>query len=195
VVDNTIYDAEHADRFTLGGKTLMVETAEQMKHYQTNMACLLEIGRWCEQLREMGVYDNTKIIIAADHGYSLRHSKELLYGSEDMGMYFPLLLVKDFDSHGFSVSDEFMTNADVPTLATQGTIENPINPFTGKRITSDEKTAHDQFISLSHNWGVENNNGTTYTPSKWAAVTSNIWDRSDWTLVRDSVVLNEHKVP
>ena len=167
-----------------------------MRHYQTNMSCLLEIGEWCDYLREMGVYDNTKIIIAADHGYYLKHSKELMHGAEDMGMYFPLLLVKDFNSHGFAVSDEFMTNADVPTLATQGTIEKPVNPFTGKPINNDEKTAHDQFVMLSHDWDVEvSNNGATYTPSKWAVITDNIWNRSDWTFIKKPVVLKDHKAP
>ena len=61
--------------------------------------------------------------------------EELVYGDRDdnetIEYYFPLLLVKDFGSTEFTISDEFMTNADVPTLATQGLIENPTNPFTG----------------------------------------------------------------
>ena len=45
--------------------------------------------------------------------------------------YYPLLLVKDFGSKEFVVSNEFMTNADVLTIATKNVINNPINPFTG----------------------------------------------------------------
>ena len=42
-----------------------------------------------------------------------------------------------------------MTNADVPTLATQGVIEGATNPFTGVAITMDEKTAHDQIDTIN----------------------------------------------
>jgi hypothetical protein len=33
----------------------------------------------------------------------------------------------------------FMSNADVPYLALEGQIENPINPFTGRKITMETK--------------------------------------------------------
>ena len=50
-----------------------------------------------------------------------------------------MLLVKDFGATGFTTSDTFMTNADVPTLAMAGLIENPVNPFTGNPINSSFK--------------------------------------------------------
>lgn len=49
-------------------------------------------------------------------------------------------MVKDFNRKGFSTSDTFMTNADVPALAMEDLIRDPKNPFTGKAINSDEKT-------------------------------------------------------
>ena len=58
-------------------------------------------------------------------------------------------MVKDFNSDTFAVSNEFMTNADVPMLAMDTVVENPKNPFTEKPINDDEKFAHDQFVSLS----------------------------------------------
>ncbi len=198
-VDNTEYDAENKDRFTIDGKTLNITTEKQMMHYQTNMAALMQIGEWLDYLRESGVYDNTRIIIAADHGYYLYQLEELIYSEEDVrnidiGNYFPLMMVKDFNSTGFKTSDEFMTNADVPTIATNGVIENPINPFTNNPINSDEKTAHDQFIMTSDNWRTSKNNGNTYSATGWAIVSNNIWDRSDWKFIDKEIVLKEHDI-
>ena len=58
-----------------------------------------------------------------------------------------------------------MTNADVPTLAASGVIDNPINPFTGKAISGSEKTAHPQVVTSSGHWDITTNNGTTFDTS------------------------------
>ena len=203
-IDNTEFDEKNKDRFTVDGKSLNIRNRKQMMHYQSNMAVLMRVGEWLDYLRENDVYDNTKIIIVADHGYYLYQSNELYWPdhmmpsgvSVDIGNYFPLLMVKDFGSEGFKTSDEFMTNADVPTIAFDGCISDPVNPFTGKAINSDEKTAHDQFIITDHlGWNTGSNNGYTFEATTWAAVTNNIWDRDDWKFIDDSVILYDHKMP
>jgi len=199
-VDNTAYDEANKDRFAVDGRTLQITTEKQMIHYQTNMATLIQVGKWLDYLRENDVYDNTKIIIVADHGYYLYQSEVLIHqkGSArniDISNYFPLMMVKDFGSTGFTTCDDFMTNADVPTIATDGVIPNPVNPFTGKPINTDEKTAHDQFIMTSRDWSVDSNNGNLYSATKWAVVTNNIWDRDDWEFIDTKKVLTDHKIP
>ncbi len=198
-VDNTQYDAEHADRFVANGKEMNVDTDHIMKHYHTNILALKELAEWFDYLRENDVYDNTKIIIVSDHGYALENFDELMFDEEDqhknVNLYAPLLLVKDFDSHGFTTSDEFMTNADVPTLATNGVIENPVNPFTNKPINSDEKTAHDQIITMSDKFDTYENNGYTFMPSGWISVKDNLWDRDNWKFYDEEIVLKEHALP
>lgn len=203
-VDNTQFDEEHKDRFTVDGRSIRVEDKRQVIHYQTNMATMLQVAKWLDHLKEEGVYDNTKIIIVADHGYYLNQSEvfsfpEYVFSngySLDISNYFPLLMVKDFGAHGFKTSDEFMTNADVPSLACEGLIADPVNPFTGKAINTDEKTAHDQFIISYHaGWDTKTNNGNTFLPCPWAVVTNNIWDRNDWQFIDEHVVLKEHKMP
>ena len=198
-VDNTTYDAANAQRFTIDGRTLLVETTKQMSHYQSTMAAMLALADWFDYLRENNVYDNTRIIVVSDHGYGLEHLEEMLVdlsGEQlDLEYYLPLLMVKDFDSHGFTTSEEFMTNADVPTLATAGLIENPVNPFTGKTISSEEKTAHDQFVILSHEWHTSTNNGNTFLPSQWASVRDNPWDLNNWTFYDEICVLDRHAAP
>ena len=198
-VDNTQYDAEHAGRFELDGKKLKVETTFQMAHYHVNMASMLRLGEWFDYLREQGVYDNTKIILVSDHGYPHNQVEELIWdygeGTIDLGGYFPLLMVKDFDAEGFTTSHTFMTNADVPNLAVKDLIANPVNPFTNKPITDAEKTAHDQFITMSYKSDIEENGGNTFIPSAWFSVKQDIWNMDNWTYIKGDITLSEHKAP
>lgn len=200
IVDNREYDAANTDRFTVDGKTLNMTDARQMSHYQSNMAVMIQLGKWFDYLRANDVYDNTRIILVADHGQHLAHLDELVMngGSSsltDVEMYYPLLMVKDFDNEKFATSYEFMTNADVPTLAASGLIDDPRNPFTGKAINSSEKTAHDQFVIMSWDWDVDENNGNTFLPALWASVRDNLWEEGNWTFYSTQTVLTDHTAP
>lgn len=196
-VDNTEYDEEHADRFLVDGEELLINNVEQMAHYQSNMSALIQFGNWLDFLRENGVYDNTKIILVADHGNCIGQYSELILDDgtdklKDAQYYYPLLMVKDFNSNEFTVSDEFMTNADVPTLAVKDVIDNPVNPYTGKALNNDEKYAHEQFVILSDQWSVLENNGNTFLPSKWASVKDDMHNRNNWTVYDTETVLKQH---
>ena len=200
IVDNTEFDAAHKSRFKTDSRKITIKKSSQMAHYETNMACLIQVGKWLDLLRENGVYDNTRIIITADHGFYMYQTEDLVYedGSKrdvDIAAFYPLLMVKDFGSSGFTISDEFMTNADTPVLAVKDIIENPVNPFTGKALTNSEKTAHDQFVMTSRYWNTETNNGNAFRASAWAIVTDDIWDRNDWRFIDDKIVLKEHEIP
>lgn len=198
-LDNRKYDAEHADRFTVDGRVMRVEDYKQMAHYQSNMAVLITLGEWFDFLREQNLYDNTKIIIVSDHGRHLGHFDELAMGGEDalknVEMYYPLLLVKDFNSTEFTVSEEFMTTADVPTLAVKDLIDNPVNPFTGKVINNSEKTAHEQYIIMSNEYDVNVNNGNTFLPARWARVKDDLWNKENWEYYEEEIVLDEYAFP
>jgi len=203
-VDNTQYDLEHADRFTVDGKTLRyVDDVWGMGTYHIHMAAMMKLGDWLDHLREIGVYDNTKIILVADHGTQMDCFEEYaLAGSHSetdyplsIERFSPILMVKDFGSTGFTMSDEFMTNADVPSLAFEGIIDDPVNPFTGKAINTDEKTAHDQYVILSNQWGTDYNNGSTFLPSAWASVSDDLRDPENWTFYPVHEVLQEHAAP
>ena len=188
-VDNTEYDQAHVDRFTINGRTLKMENETQVIHYQANMATFIQLGKWFDYLRENGVYDNTRIIIVSDHGRDVGQIEDFVTGEEridDLEYFYPLLMVKDFNSTEFTESDEFMTNADVPTLATADVISDPTNPFTGKAITNEEKTAHDQYILASTNWDVLENHGTQFQPGRWLSVKNNIWDMDNWTILQEN---------
>ncbi len=188
-VDNTVYDAEHEDRFTFEGKTMLADTSYRMKSYQSNMAAFLLLGEWFDLLRAKGVYDNTRVIIAADHGFALNQFEDMLFGErngaghhpEDVMAYNPLFLFKDFDSKGFRVDHQFMTNADTPTLALDGLTEAPVNPFTGKPISDAAKNAEEHHIFNTSYNSPKDNDGNTLLPGDWYALEGqDIFDLDAW---------------
>lgn len=195
VVDNTEYDAAHSDRFTVDGREMKINDVNQIKSYQVNMAALLKMGQWFDYLRSEGVYDNTRIIIVADHGVTLHCFDDLVFGKEpyeDVTRYNPLLLVKDFNSHGFTRDDTFMTNADTPLLAFEGLIENPVNPFTGKQLTDATKHNDEQHLFFTTEWQTTNNNGNQFLPGTWLSVTGqNIFDVNNWKVLGEGTDPNQ----
>ena len=180
-VDNTAYDVDMVSRYTVDGVTMQMTTENQVMHYHVNMAAFLTLGDWFDYLREQGVWDNTRIIIVADHGRNLGQFG-LTCNGQDLEYFMPLLMVKDFNATGFTVSDDFMTNADTPTLATSGLINNPVNPFTQNSINSDPKNGP-QMIFGSEILDVEKNNGNTYIPGPWYLLDGDPHDPDNWTYV------------
>lgn len=158
IVDNTEYDIEHQDRFAepVYGYPLRMNTSTAMAHYQCNAATYIQLGIYFDYLREQGVWDNTRIIIASDHGPTTdMFGGQTMVRSINMESYNCLLMVKDFGATGFHICDDFMTNADAPYLATNGVIDNPVNPFTGNPLTMDGKTDMPMMIYDSQDWNVE----------------------------------------
>lgn len=179
-VDNTEYEEEHADRFMIDGRTFLYETDDQIMHYHVNMAAMLQLGSWFDYLKANGVYDNTRIILVSDHGFGLRQFPDLITDFGEDSLYFaPLLLVKDFGDREFTISYDFMTNGDVPALATEGIIMNPVNPFTGKNLQDTSAKNGKQFIAIS-DWHTDINNGNTFIDKGWISVHDNIYDMSNW---------------
>ena len=185
-VDNADYDDENWDRFTVDGRTMNMDSDWNIMHYQINMAAYRELGDWFDYLREQGVYDNTRIILVSDHGFDLDLYEEAEMGDDfDFNITFVdcLLMVKDFDAEGFTVSDEFMTNADVPTLATNGVIDDPVNPFTGEPINMDYKDSGDLLICYSHDFNVsEDLEQTQFARCAWYHVDpGDIYDMDNYS--------------
>ena len=186
-VDNTEYDREMSGRTFLNGTVMHLDTYEQMAAYHANMLGYTTLAQWFTYLKDNGLWDNTRIIIAADHGYNLGHFDSFVM--DDIGLDIeyvnPVLMVKDFDSHGFTTSDEFMTNADVASIAAAGVISDPKNPFTGNPINSDPKTSQEQKILISEEWDINVNNGNRFLPGSWYSVHDNIFDRNNWKYLGD----------
>ena len=189
-VDNREYDAAHSGRFDLDGVKLKMETENQVIHYHANMASIIQLVKWFDWMRAQGVYDNTRIIVVADHGYYLDKQMGSLPdigdSTVDAMSFNPLLLVKDFNSREFTTDHTFMTNADTPNLALAGLVENPVNPFTGKPINSNPKQGV-QHISTSNVWSTGDNTGNTFKPDGWVTVHDNIFDGANWEFISENI--------
>lgn len=198
-VDNTEYEAEHGIRYAADGRELDLRNCSELVriHYDSDMAAFIQLGKWFDELRRNGVYDNTRIIIVSDHGCYLGLTGVNLAETDpglpdpaeyekdqwaDTTCYNPVLMVKDFGASGFVTDDCFMTNADVPTLAFEGTVADPVNPFTGNPVTSDAKEEAEQHLVESA-WDIMTNNGTFFTHPLWITFRGkNIFDPAGWSV-------------
>ncbi|MGI5977664.1 MAG: hypothetical protein ACOX68_08220, partial [Candidatus Limivicinus sp.] len=187
-VDNTEYEAENSDRFELNGRRLKMHDAGQISTYQCNMAAMLKIGEWLDFLRENDAYDNTRIIIVSDHGFNVGQLDDMLWGDgyKDVMCFNSILMVKDFNSSEFSSDYTFMTNADVPYLATKDLAENPANPFNGKPFADHSKEGEQRIYIAAAN--SENNKKNKLDITNCMSVHDNIFDLSNWKEITDEVV-------
>ena len=189
-VNNSLYAPDGTYSRIIDGKTLTLKNEMQITHYHVNMAAFLKLGDWFDFMRENNVYDNTRIILVSDHGYKAQAVEGFkTIGGRALDYFYPMLMVKDFNSKGFKNSNEFMTNADVPTLATQDLIESPVNPFTGKLINTQEKITHEQYLIMSWEYSINENNGYTYFPSTWITVKDDIWNPDNWRYIDEKTTM------
>ena len=183
-VDNTAYDTDMVSRYTIDGQTMEMTQDYQVTHYHVNMASFIKLGEWFDYLREQGVWDNTRIIIVADHGRALNQFDITCEEIQlDMEFYMPLLMVKDFDSTGFTVCEDFMTNGDTPALAMEGLIDDPVNPFTENPINSDAKNGP-QTVFFSNDFNPDDNIGNyTFSKGIWISLDGDPHDPDSWTYI------------
>ena len=159
-------------------------------HYMVDMASFLELGKWFDYMKAEGVWDNTKIILCSDHGYSLGDFDYMKMGFLDVEMYNALLMVKDFGATGITTDETFMTLADIPALATEGSINSPVNPFTGNAINFDGK-ADGAIITTSESFDTRDYHGNILDIDNacWYKIYDNIFDREKWSRISESEAL------
>jgi hypothetical protein len=147
--------------------------------YHANAAAIKRLSDYFDFLKSHNIYDNTRIILVSDHGLlDVSHvTKTRLPFHVDQ--FNSLLLIKDFNAKGEMKTDiTFMTNADVPSIAMREIIENPVNPFTGKAITTAQKN-NPQLILIKRVYNkneteIDLNTQNTYY------VYDNIFDENNW---------------
>lgn len=156
--------------------------------YDINTVSLLAIGNWLNYLKENGVYDNTRVIIVSDHGmgygpFASEGFTTPKVGNQSKDDFHAFLLVKDFNATGpIQIDMNFMTNADVPSLALSGIVQNPVNPWTGKAINMEPKkegvyvTTDDLFMP-HHS---KSDKIFTVSDNSWYHVKDNIFEDSNW---------------
>jgi hypothetical protein len=154
--------------------------------YHANMAALLLLGRYFTWLKEHNAYDNTRIIITADHGWSSPHDFEgniTLPNGDGLIRYTPLFLVKDFGATGpLAVDHSFMTNADTPSLAVDGLIPDARNPWTGNPLVPDKDAG--VTITASGRWSPDHHTKYAFNirDDEYLTVHTDIFDPENWSL-------------
>jgi YidC/Oxa1 family membrane protein insertase len=149
--------------------------------YHTNAAAIKRLADWFDFLKKEKVYDTTRIILVADHGPGPNFIARIGMPF-NLDEYNPLLMVKDFNASGEMKTDmAFMSNADVPSLAFEGLIENPHNPFTGNKITMETKEKP-LYIARGIRGRISNKSDTQLDldPGRDFYVHSNIFEKENW---------------
>lgn len=196
-IDNTSYDINNEDRFdsNVGVFNMYMSGAMQMSHYEINASAYIMLGKYFDYLRECGVWDNTRIIIVADHAicpadvcmFDLdTQIPDTPEGSSGVDAFNPVLMVKDFGSTGFTTCDDIITNADVPYIACEGIISDPVNPFTGNPIISLEE--YDGAICVYDSYDLEfderylRGEASRFIAGNWYSFDgSSVFDLDSWT--------------
>jgi YidC/Oxa1 family membrane protein insertase len=154
--------------------------------FHTVAAFYHAFGKYLEDMKKNGIYDNTRIIIVADHGLGERLPNpelDFTVQGRQWTRYNPVLMVKDFNATGRLLQNwDFMTNADVPQLALDGIVDDPVNPWTGRPLSEMGKengafiTSNGAFMEYEH----ERNN-FAIKPDEWMHVHDNILDKNNWS--------------
>ena len=124
--------------------------------YNAAVKALRVLAEWFDWMKSEGIYDNTRILIVSDHGYSginpmfedfrvIRDSEGRIL--EGTGRVQPIFLIKDFQQRGPLVrSDHFVSNADTAAFATKGIADtDPLrDPLT---IDSDSRELIMSFVA------------------------------------------------
>ena len=171
-----------------GNNELCIWHSYQDASYGCLVAAVRELGNYLDYLRSIGAYDNTRIIIVSDHGTSVGLFDNLIFYDVNAEWYNCLLMVKDFDATGYKTDYTFMTNADVPTIALDGIIDDPTNPYTGNPIDSEPKNGDlyvDYTLEVDESlWNPETNPGNTFVYADdciwFKVVNQNIFDQNNW---------------
>lgn len=165
--------------------------------YHTNMAAFKRLAKWIHYLKENGVYDNTRIILVADHGRTTYEDCMEKADSLDdsiagdrykgRGHFHPLLMMKDFGATGALKTDmAFMTNGDVPSLALEGIVEHPVNPFTNKEVPIDTSEIKKDGVVVTSSdvhqaWLYKNLNTYPVRNDQWWRIKESIFKASSWS--------------
>ena len=135
---------------------------------------LMALNQWFEWMKKNNLYDNTKIIIVADHG-STDPSKNWYIGAIQ-----PILLVKDFKERGkLKISDKLMYNADTAYIICNALkncpkLKSSINQANRQLIYSIAEHGNYKFAEQNTKFNIEKSYlvtaNTLHNPAKWEKI-------------------------
>jgi YidC/Oxa1 family membrane protein insertase len=163
--------------------------------YHVNMASFLLLNKFFRFLKDEGVYDNTRIILVADHGRGSGNYKNniLLPDGSPLQSYNPLLMVKDFYAGDKNYNNElaadysFMTNADTVFFALKDIVDDPVNPFTNQALQIQKENG----VNITTIGALSSYRHTKYryniANDQWLHVHTNIFDPANWEKADDRI--------
>ena len=187
--DSDILFIRRAELIPLAKKYCLNEyTAE---HFYANYLAHESCAKFFRFLKDNDCWNNSRIIIAGDHGRYSMHTIDMDFLSGFAGTdispesLIPLIMMKDFDSDGPLQKDyTFTTLADIPLLTTEGLApELQKNPFSGLPFkSSQDKTV----IKAMHggDWHADHQLKLTQfktTEDDWVYVKENVYDPKCWS--------------
>lgn len=155
-----------------------------LQNYHVHAAAFILLAKWFDTLRDTGIYDNTRIIIVADHDTAcikplIPEAINSIINSNN-----PLLLFKDFNKNDEIITDmTFMTNADTPLLAIQDLFTNARNPFTGNELKAEKDNGVNILINGPSQPLNYQGHEAIFKDSQIYHVNDNIFDINNWTKI------------
>ena len=162
----------------------IVDPEQNIQSYHVNACAIRMLGEYLDALKEMGVYDNTRIIIVADHGSKIATAPFFDYADPVSPSSFnPMLLVKDFNSTGEVRTDMTLhTNADTPYFATEGLGVPQINPFTGNPFTLAREYEYFDVYEGDLPDSFYDRDATQFVFFRHFTIRDNIFDEANWSV-------------
>lgn len=177
-----------------GTGTYPADSESVVVSYHVNASSIIRIGKWLDCLKNNGIYDNTRIIIVADHAFYHDTLKFKDFSKpEDYAWYNPLLLFKDFNENGeVKIDNSFMTHAETVNFARKDLNVSDINPWTGEKLKTLGDFREFTIIDIKESSG-------KFNPQYWKdkvdftdvdnvsyTVHDNIFDEKNWTKIDTS---------
>jgi hypothetical protein len=155
--------------------------------YKNNKWCFEQTTAWIKWMKKNGVYDNTKIVILSDHG--IRDAKNLsdvmidnpyipkeqnIVPLKELLNFTPLLMVKDFNSHGKLKEDwRFLSNVDAIDIALNDT-----------NITTINNPPERKLFSFLVSWRIKAYKQNKYPIDKAYEIQKNVYEVKNWQRIK-----------
>ena len=196
IVNNVTHEPPRKETVQMIGKDFLIPLAKEYcfnesteNHFYANYLAHESCARFFRFLKDNGCWDNSRIIIAGDHGSGGIRVKGMNFIDAFAGFDFypesliPLIMMKDFDSNGKLNKDyTFMTLADIPALATKDLpVELQKNPFTEKKFIDTQNKEMVKSVEAG-NWHANHQlKSTQFEDTEWVYVKENVYDPACWS--------------
>ena len=198
IVNNIIHEPPRQSDIKILQKEFLIPLADKYclneytaEHFYANYLAHEECAKFFRFLKENNCYDNSRIIIAGDHGRYSMKTRGMSFLKDFAGTGFkpeeliPLMMMKDFNSDGnLKIDNTFMTLADIPFLTVKDLDEKlQINPFTGI-LFKDSQLKNPAKIMIGGEWQADKKlemKEFKADENNWAFVKDDVYKPKNWS--------------